>query len=96
MKCGDDLRQELMAYQFLVTLQSIWEQERIPLWIRPYKILVTSCDSGIIEPVLDTVSLHQVKKHSKMSLLEYFYQEYGPPTSEDFLTAQKYVILMYF
>lgn len=78
-----------MAYQFLVTLQSIWEQENVHLWIRPYKILVLSAESGMIEPILDTVSLHQVKKHSKVSLLDYFYQEFGPATSEEFLSAQK-------
>lgn len=89
VKCGDDLRQELMAYQFLATLQSIWEQERVPLWIRPYKILVTSAEAGLIEPILNTVSLHQVKKHSKMSLLEYFVQEFGPQSSEEFLNAQR-------
>lgn len=89
VKCGDDLRQELMAYQFLHTLQSIWEQEHVPLWIRPYKILVTSAEAGLIEPILNTVSLHQVKKHCRMSLLEYFTQEYGPRSSEEFLNAQK-------
>lgn len=89
VKCGDDLRQELMAYQFLVTLQSIWEQEKISLWIRPYKILVTSAESGLIEPILNTVSLHQVKKHSKLSLLEYFIREFGSPSCEEFLNAQK-------
>ncbi|XP_022254569.1 phosphatidylinositol 4-kinase beta-like [Limulus polyphemus] len=89
VKCGDDLRQELMAYQILATLQKIWEQERVPLWIRPYHIQVTSSDSGMIEPILNTVSLHQIKKQSKMSLLDYFLQEFGPPTSEAFLSSQK-------
>ena len=60
VKCGDDLRQELLAYQLLATLQKIWLEERVPLWLRPYKITVLSADSGIIEPVLNTVSLHQV------------------------------------
>ena len=41
-------------------LQSIWHQEHVPLWLRPYKIIVTSRDSGMIEPVINTVSLHQV------------------------------------
>ena len=41
-------------------LQSIWHQEHVPLWLRPYKIIVTSRDSGMIEPVVNTVSLHQV------------------------------------
>ncbi|XP_076307959.1 phosphatidylinositol 4-kinase beta-like isoform X1 [Tachypleus tridentatus] len=89
VKCGDDLRQELMAYQILATLQKIWEQERVPLWIRPYHILVMSSDSGMIEPILNTVSLHQIKKHSKMSLLDYFLQEFGCLNSEEFLSAQK-------
>uniref|UniRef100_A0A8C0U270 Phosphatidylinositol 4-kinase beta n=2 Tax=Cyanistes caeruleus TaxID=156563 RepID=A0A8C0U270_CYACU len=35
VKCGDDLRQELLAFQVLKQLQSIWEQERVPLWIIP-------------------------------------------------------------
>ncbi|XP_075994997.1 phosphatidylinositol 4-kinase beta isoform X2 [Genypterus blacodes] len=89
VKCGDDLRQELLACQVLQQLQSIWEQERVPLWIRPYKILVLSSDSGMIEPVVNAVSLHQVKKHSQLSLLDYFLQEHGAPTTEAFLSAQR-------
>ena len=59
MKCGDDLRQELLAYQILETLQKVWKKERVPLWIRPYRIVVLSNDSGLIEPILNTISLHQ-------------------------------------
>uniref|UniRef100_A0A1A7WHZ9 Phosphatidylinositol 4-kinase beta n=1 Tax=Iconisemion striatum TaxID=60296 RepID=A0A1A7WHZ9_9TELE len=89
VKCGDDLRQELLAYQVLKQLQSIWQQERVPLWIKPYKILVMSSDSGMIEPVLNAVSLHQVRKQSQLSLLDYFLQEHGSFTTEAFLTAQR-------
>uniref|UniRef100_A0A1A8BQ67 Phosphatidylinositol 4-kinase beta n=1 Tax=Nothobranchius kadleci TaxID=1051664 RepID=A0A1A8BQ67_NOTKA len=89
VKCGDDLRQELLAFQVLQQLKSIWEQERAPLWIKPYKILVLSSDSGMIEPVVNAVSLHQVKKQSQLSLLDYFLQEHGAPTTEAFLTAQR-------
>ncbi|XP_067666959.1 phosphatidylinositol 4-kinase beta-like [Haliotis asinina] len=89
IKCGDDLRQELLVYQVLQQLKSIWELEHVPLRIQPYKIVVTSNDSGMIEPVRNAVSLHQIKKHSKKSLLDYFIHEFGPTTSEGFLTAQK-------
>ncbi|XP_068602929.1 phosphatidylinositol 4-kinase beta-like [Brachionichthys hirsutus] len=89
VKCGDDLRQELLANQVLRQLQSIWQQERVPLWIKPYKILVMSSDSGMIEPVLNAVSLHQVRKQSQLSLLDYFLQEHGGFTAEAFLTAQR-------
>lgn len=89
VKCGDDLRQELLAFQVLQQLKSIWEQERVPLWIKPYKILVLSSDSGMIEPVMNAVSLHQVKKQSQLSLLDYFLQEHGAPTTEAYLSAQR-------
>jgi len=96
VKCGDDLRQELLAYQLLSLLQKIWKEERVPLWLRPYKITVLSADSGLIEPVLNTVSLHQVKKQVSINgsctaggLLSYFYHEFGTANSEEFLTAQR-------
>ncbi|KAK6626780.1 hypothetical protein RUM44_009257 [Polyplax serrata] len=89
VKCGDDLRQELMASQLLMVLQRIWEVERVPLWVRPYKILCLSSDSGLIETIPNTVSLHQIRKHCQLSLPEYFEREFGPSTSEAFLTAQR-------
>uniref|UniRef100_A0AC34FJK9 PI3K/PI4K catalytic domain-containing protein n=1 Tax=Panagrolaimus sp. ES5 TaxID=591445 RepID=A0AC34FJK9_9BILA len=63
IKTGDDLRQELLAYQLLTTLQKIWKEEKLPLYLRPYKILVYSSDSGMIEPILNACSLHQIKKN---------------------------------
>ncbi|KAK9505633.1 hypothetical protein O3M35_009636 [Rhynocoris fuscipes] len=89
VKCGDDLRQELLASQVLTMLQNIWSAERVPLWLHPYRILCLSDDSGLIEPILNTVSLHQIKKHCQLSLGEYFAKEFGPTNSEAFLTAQR-------
>lgn len=54
-----------------------------------FRILCLSSDSGLIEPILNTVSLHQIKKNSQLSLLEYFMKEYGQCNSEAFLTAQR-------
>jgi len=62
--------------------------EHVPLWVKPYQIVVTSANSGMIEPVLNAVSLHQIKKHAQASLFEYFVREFGPPTTEEFLGAQ--------
>ncbi len=91
IKCGDDLRQELLAYQFLHKLKDIWNAERIPVFVKPYSILVVSHDSGFIEPIVNAVSLHQIKRHSKTrTLLDYFLQEFGgTKMSEAFLSAQK-------
>jgi len=89
VKTGDDLRQECLAYQLLRQFQNIFVQERVPLWIRPYAVMVTSADGGLIEPIVNAVSLHQIKKQSKMSLRDYFINEFGEPTTEEFLTAQR-------
>lgn len=48
-----------------------------------------SDDSGMIETIVNTCSLHQIKKNSKMSLLDYFLQEFGDKNSEAYLTAQR-------
>ncbi|XP_002034778.2 uncharacterized protein LOC6610170 isoform X1 [Drosophila sechellia] len=89
VKCGDDLRQELMATQLLQMFKIIWQEEQVDLWVRPYKIVCLSNDSGLIEPILNTVSLHQIKKNSNKSLKEYFIDEYGSPNGESFRRAQK-------
>ncbi|XP_063702809.1 phosphatidylinositol 4-kinase beta [Culicoides brevitarsis] len=89
VKCGDDLRQELMATQLLEIFKIVWEEESVDLWVRPYRIVCLSGDSGLIEPILNTVSLHQIKKNSKSSLLEYFIDEYGGDETEEFKMAQR-------
>lgn len=67
----------------------IWQEENVDLWVRPYKIVCLSNDSGLIEPILNTVSLHQIKKNSNKSLYDYFVDEYGPSNSDAFRMAQK-------
>ncbi|KAL6724638.1 hypothetical protein Aduo_019509 [Ancylostoma duodenale] len=100
VKSGDDLMQELLAYQLLVTLKEIWEEEEVPLYLRPYKIVVTSPDSGMIEPILDACSLHQIKrnqsalyreegKSDEPSLEAHFIDSFGPKGSSTYLQAQQ-------
>ncbi|XP_055376561.1 phosphatidylinositol 4-kinase beta [Condylostylus longicornis] len=89
VKCGDDLRQELMATQLLEMFKLIWDEEKVDAWVRPYKIVCLSDDSGLIEPILNTVSLHQIKKNSNKSLRDYFIQEYGDVEGIQFKAAQK-------
>lgn len=60
VKTGDDLRQELLAFQLLCLLDQIWQDEKVPVYVRPYKILVCTNDMGLIEPIPNACSLHQV------------------------------------
>lgn len=64
-------------------------EENIEMWVRPYQIVCLSNDSGLIEPILNTVSLHQIKKNSNKSLREYFIDEYGGENSDEFKLAQR-------
>ncbi|KFB51734.1 hypothetical protein ZHAS_00019825 [Anopheles sinensis] len=89
VKCGDDLRQELMATQLLQMFKLIWDEEKVGLWVRPYRIVCLSNDSGLIETIVNTVSLHQIKKNSNKSLKDYFVDEYGTPETDLFRRAQR-------
>uniref|UniRef100_A0A1Q3F4T3 Phosphatidylinositol 4-kinase beta n=1 Tax=Culex tarsalis TaxID=7177 RepID=A0A1Q3F4T3_CULTA len=89
VKCGDDLRQELMATQLLEMFKLIWQEEGVELSVQPYKIVCLSNDSGLIEPILNTVSLHQIKKNSNKSLRDYFVDEYGGVDTDEFKRAQR-------
>ncbi|KAK6323783.1 hypothetical protein J4Q44_G00061220 [Coregonus suidteri] len=50
----------------------IWEQEHVPLWIKPYKILVMSSERGMIEPGLNAVSLPPGEEAEPAVSLDYF------------------------
>uniref|UniRef100_A0A182PQC4 Phosphatidylinositol 4-kinase beta n=1 Tax=Anopheles epiroticus TaxID=199890 RepID=A0A182PQC4_9DIPT len=89
VKCGDDLRQELMATQLLQMFKLIWEEEKVGLWVQPYRIVCLSNDSGLIETIVNTVSLHQIKKNSNKSLKDYFIDEFGDVETVAFRRAQR-------
>ncbi|CAD6194054.1 unnamed protein product [Caenorhabditis auriculariae] len=95
VKTGDDLAQELFTYQLLCVFRKIWEEESVPLPLKPYQIVVTSPNSGLVEPLPDTRSLHQIKASLKEqgcdnpTLLSYFLQNFGPKDGEKFDNAQK-------
>ena len=54
-----------------------------------YTVVVAGREGGLIEPVCNAISLHQIKKQNSGSLLDYFRREFGDTNSERFLTAQK-------
>ena len=48
IKGGDDLRQELVAMQLIIKFKQIFDDAALKLFIRPYDIMVTSPNSGIL------------------------------------------------
>jgi len=93
VKCGDDLRQEMLAYQLMTALKAAWDKEMTKIWVRPYKILVTGPDSGILEPIVNAPSVHQIKKMEPNGLQVYFINEFGEPNSEGYMKAMENFVL---
>ncbi|KAL6286772.1 hypothetical protein ACE6H2_011162 [Prunus campanulata] len=83
VKSGDDCRQEHLAVQLISHFYDIFQEAGLPLWLRPYEVLVTSSYTALIETIPDTASLHSIKSRYPdiTSLRDFFvakYQENSP------------------
>lgn len=84
VKSGDDCRQELLAIQLIETFQQIFHEAKLPLWVRPYEVLVTSNRTALIEFVPDSLSIHSIKQRSTAgtSLSQHFFNKFRRGTPE--------------
>ncbi|KAK9865441.1 hypothetical protein WJX84_000186 [Apatococcus fuscideae] len=87
VKSGDDCRQELLAVQLIQSFADIFQAPKLPLWLRPFEVLVTSSRTALIEMIPDTLSIHALKSRSpaSMSLRSHFYAKFvqGTQTCRD-------------
>ncbi|KAL4502454.1 hypothetical protein ABPG72_012041 [Tetrahymena utriculariae] len=75
IKGGDDLRQELLIMQLIQKFHEIFKQGGVPLYLRPYEIIVASESSGFIEFLPNTLSIDALKKdYPKFTNLYEFYR----------------------
>ncbi|MFN3340970.1 MAG: hypothetical protein ACK40Z_14815, partial [Dietzia sp.] len=71
VKSGDDLRQEQFASQLLRQFQKVFRDEGLSVFVRPYDIVATSPDSGVIEAIPDTISIDALKRnHPRFTSLQ--------------------------
>ena len=61
-KADDDLRQELLAMQLIKFFDKIFREEKLPLNLHPYEIVITSSSSGMLEFLQNTCSIDGIKK----------------------------------
>ena len=91
IKYGDDCKQEYMALQLISQFKKIFTDANLPLFVRPYRILVNSPDSGIIETITDAISIDGLKKfystEERVTLKEHFLRYYVDPESYTFKLA---------
>ena len=53
--------QELLAAQLIHAFAHIFQESSLPLYVRPYEVLVTSSRTALIEVVPDSLSIHTIK-----------------------------------
>jgi phosphatidylinositol 4-kinase len=89
-KSNDDVRQEVFIMQMIHFYQSVFKEEGLPLFLKPYKILATSKETGLIELLKDSTSIDGLKKSDGYpgNMRAYFEQAYGGKDSDDFKRAQ--------
>ena len=64
--------------QIIRKFKEIFEKEGASLYVRPYEIIVTSPDSGILEFVMDSISIDGLKKKYKgMNMVSIFKLIFG-------------------
>lgn len=73
-----------MAVQLIRSFQNIFQQYRLPLWVRPYEVLVTSNKTALIEFIHDTLSIHTIKHRSTpgTTLSQHFFSKFIKGTPE--------------
>ncbi|KAJ4819102.1 Phosphatidylinositol 4-kinase [Rhynchospora pubera] len=90
VKSGDDCRQEHLAVQLVSHFYDIYQEAGLPLWLRPYEVLVTSSYTALIETIPDTASIHSIKsRFSNVSSLRDYYIAKYEENSQNFKLAQR-------
>ncbi|KAL5818769.1 hypothetical protein ACOSQ4_022611 [Xanthoceras sorbifolium] len=90
VKSGDDCRQEHLAVQLISHFYDIFQEAGLPLWLRPYEVLVTSSYTALIETIPDTASLHSIKsRYPNVSSLRDFFVAKYEENSPSFKLAQR-------
>jgi phosphatidylinositol 4-kinase len=71
-----------MALQIVSTFHAVWTEAGLPIWVRPFEVLVTSSHSALIEVVKDAPSIHALKAQLApgTNLADYFQATYGDGT----------------
>jgi phosphatidylinositol 4-kinase B len=64
--------------------KDIFESHKLKLWLKPFNIIATSHDGGLIETIPDAISIDKLKKSftSYMDLRTYFVQTFGGQRSD--------------
>ncbi|CAI5724009.1 unnamed protein product [Hyaloperonospora brassicae] len=90
VKSDDDLRQEQLALQLIRQFAKVFEEFKVPVFIRPYDVIAISATSGLVEAISDTISIDSLKRNDRefTTLLNFFTRHFGDPGTPDFNRAR--------
>jgi phosphatidylinositol 4-kinase len=78
VKYGSDALQEQMALQLIDQFSNIFQEAGLPLILTPNRILVLDSDTCFLQPLVNTISVHQLKKYNNnMSIVEFLKKRHG-------------------
>mmetsp|Transcript_3424 Transcript_3424/g.7131 ORF Transcript_3424/g.7131 Transcript_3424/m.7131 type:complete len:250 (+) Transcript_3424:1372-2121(+) len=77
--------------QLISLFRQIFNEHGLPLWLRPYEIISTGPNCGLIECVTDAMSIDSIKRSlpAGKSLYDFFLMEFGAESTKTFKTARK-------
>ena len=79
------MRLEQFAMQLISLIDQIFKRRNLRLWLKPYEILATSYDCGLIEFIEDGLGVDYIRKtmsymmNRPCDLYDYFRKNYGMP-----------------
>lgn len=90
IKSNDDLRQEQLAAQLIKQFAKVFEEGKVPVFIRPYDVIAISATSGMVEAIADTISIDSLKRNDRdyTTLLDFFVRHFGDPSTSEFHKAR--------
>lgn len=89
-KSYDDLRQEVFTLQLIQKFMEIFKAANLPIWLKCYRIIATSSSTGLIETLINAISLDGLKKREGyVSLQQHFEKSYGPVDSPRYIEARR-------
>ncbi|KAL6121657.1 hypothetical protein NUSPORA_01394 [Nucleospora cyclopteri] len=75
VKNGSIMREEYLAYRIITQIKGIFQLENIPIYLKNYKIIIITEDTGLVETVKNSMSIHKIKSAYK-NLKEYFVENF--------------------
>lgn len=80
VKSGDDLNKEVLALQLIHYFMKVFQEEHLDIYMKPYQILSTGYQCGLIEFLEGSMSIDKIKKtysHKDFTLRQFFHLQFG-------------------